>query len=132
MLALTGCGTGQSPGPVAADAGPGMKVEPRVDVSVRPEPKAVTSVAPPLGSRQRVRLWHCGARLRGYPRDMWELRDPRFDSTNAPDSFTGTGLGRVVDGPGEGDDKDRLVYHDDGGQRLVFVPGRLVPPVFCD
>ena len=129
-LALVGCVADQDSGSMPTKDMDGMKVEARPDAPVSQEP-ADASVAPPLQARAHVQLWHCGVWLRGYPRGMWELKHPPFDATNAPASFTGTGTASVVDGGGADDNRDRLVYRDNGGQRLVFVPGDQVPPVHC-
>ncbi len=129
-LALAGCVTDQNPGSTPAKQAGGTDVKTRPSAPVSRQPTAA-SVAPPLQGKQRVRLWHCGVRLVGYPRGTWEMKHPPFDETNAPASFTGTGTARVVDGRGAHDNFDRLVYLDNGGQRLVFVPGDLVPPVHC-
>ena len=105
-------------GGCAADPAPDRSGDRETSAPARPD-------VPPVSGPARVELWHCGVRLLGYPEDMWELRHPPFDATNAPESFTGHGRASVPR-------TDRLVYVDDGGQRLVFVPGREVPPVLCD
>lgn len=120
-VSLSGC-TGEvstrAQPPVAAATGM------QSSTGTGPESPTQQDKAPPLQGRARVELWHCGVWLQGYPRGMWETKHPPFDATNAPESFTGTGTARVVR-------KDRLVYRDDGGQRILFVPGDRVPPVVC-
>lgn len=130
-LVLGGCWTAEDSGPMSTSEAHGINLDARQN-GLMTAWRPVAEYAPPRHGKAHAVLWHCGIRLQGYPKNMWEMERPPFDATNAPASFTGTGTVRVVDGDGALDNADRLVYRDNGGQRLVFVPGRLVPPVVCD
>ncbi len=130
-LVLGGCWTEQDSGPKPTSEAHGINFYARQD-GLMTARRPVAAQPPPRQAEAHVSLWDCGIRLQGYPRNMWKMERPPFDATNAPDSFTGTGTVRVIDGGGALDNADRLVYRDNGGQRLVFVPGRLVPSVVCD
>lgn len=114
----SGCSSGDTATPTSQDETPSPTI------TSRPTEPTAAAVPPPRSGPARVELWHCGLRLLGYPEGLWEMRRPPFDATNAPDSFTGRGRASVPR-------TDRLVYVDRGGQRLVFVPGREVPPRPC-
>ncbi len=134
-MLLGACGSDAS-APAVAESEPGPSAvrgherPSPTSVSARPSTGAAAGLSgkssfPPRSAPARVRLWHCGVTLEGYPEGMWEMREAPFDATNAPASFTGHGTASVPR-------TDRLVYVDAGGQRLVFLPGRQVPPVHCD
>ena len=63
--------------------------------------------------RQQVVLHHCGVQPITYESRSWEVEDPPFDQTDAPNSFSGYGKF-------EGKD-DTLLFKDGMGARLTFV-----------
>ena len=71
------------------------------------------SVGLPVAPRQQVVLHHCGVQSITYESRSWEVEDPPFDQTNAPDSFSGYGKFERKD--------DTLLFADGEGARLTFV-----------
>jgi len=67
--------------------------------------------------RIQVSLWHCGVEKITVDDQRWEVPNDEetFDSTNAPEAFSGRGtIERVA--------PDELRYVDDAGAVLRFVP----------
>ena len=71
------------------------------------------SDALPAAPGQQVVLYHCGVQPVTYEGRSWEVEEPPFDPTNAPDSFSDFG---------EFERKgDTLTFDDREGARLDFV-----------
>ena len=71
------------------------------------------SAGPPGVPGQQVVLHHCGVQPVTFKGRSWEVEEPPFDQTNAPDSFSGFGQ---FDRNG-----DTLTFDDREGARLTFV-----------
>lgn len=80
------------------------------------------SAVPSNGTRVTISLWHCGVEPLRIGDTLWEVREPPFDATNAPASFSGSGS--VVN------DGSTLRYTDDKGAILTFTvdDGTSPPP----
>lgn len=73
---------------------------------------------------QQVALYHCGVQTLTYDGRSWEVEDPPFDGTNAPDSFSGFGTFERVG--------DVLTFTDREGAQLRFTPDDGTPdPYVC-
>lgn len=107
LAVLTGCGATSevltSAPPSRPVATPLLPTEP-----AEPDPRATLHVEP----GQSVVLHHCGVVNIAYEGQEWEVEDPPFDATNAPDSFSGFGSFRR--------DGDQLLFTDDKGATLSF------------
>lgn len=73
---------------------------------------------------QQVALYHCGVQPLMYESRAWEVEDPPFDATNAPDTFSGFGTFSRTG--------DVLTFLDRDGARLTFTPDDGTPdPYLC-
>lgn len=74
----------------------------------------------------QVDLYHCGFLPLSYQGRIWEVPSPPpFDDTNAPSTWQGRGVvTQVTD--------SRLVFRDESGVEVVFVPDDGIPPPACD
>ena len=79
----------------------------------------------PVGGSVKVELYHCGFEPLAYRGKIWEVAPPEpFDATNAPASWKGTGTVTTVT-------ETRLLYRDESGVEVEFVPDDGVPPPPC-
>ena len=73
---------------------------------------------------QQVLLHHCGVQPVTYEGERWEVENPPFDLTNAPDGFSGFGTFRRGG--------EVLTFTDREGARLTFTPDDGTPdPYTC-
>jgi hypothetical protein len=80
--ALTACAS--TGGTLATEATPAPSAG---SASAVPGPSAELEVQP----GQQVVLYHCGVLPVTYDGRQWEVENPLFDATNAPDTFSGFG-----------------------------------------
>jgi hypothetical protein len=87
-------------------------------------PAATSSDPAEPGVPVEVTLWHCGIDTLTFEGQEWEVPndDEPFDGTNAPAWFAGRGT--IV----RSDDGTHLVYTDETGFALTFVPDDGVEP----
>lgn len=79
----------------------------------------------PAEDSVQVELYHCGFEPLAYRGKIWEVPEPEpFDSTNAPASWKGKGTVTTVT-------ETRLLYRDESGVEVAFVPDDGVPPPPC-
>ena len=69
-----------------------------------------------------VTLYHCGFNPITYQGKKWEATFEPFDDENKPASWRGHGTISEI-GP------TRLLYQDDSGVKVTYVPDAEVPPV---
>ncbi|MBA3982539.1 MAG: hypothetical protein H0X61_03265 [Acidimicrobiia bacterium] len=76
--------------------------------------------------RVEISLWHCGIEPIRHDRELWEVPDGEepFDGTNVPNSVALSGTIERVSA-------DELLYVDDSGISLQFVPDNGTEPI-CD
>lgn len=96
---------------------------PQIPPTVSPPHQSTTPQ--PRPQRVSLKLLHCGPELLEYAGETWEAqRPPPFDATNAPAKWRGTGAVSLR-GTSE------LIYRDDSGIELTFLPEAQVPPYAC-
>jgi hypothetical protein len=112
---LTGCASTGST--LATEATPTAS---RQSEAAAPGPSAALDAKP----GQQVVLHHCGVLPVNYDGRQWEVEQPPFDLTNAPDTYSGFGEFTL--------DGDTLHFADRDGARLDFtVEDHSPPPDVC-
>lgn len=79
----------------------------------------------PQAVEMSVTLYHCGLNPITYQGMKWEVPDPApFDNLNYPARWRGHGVVTEVS-------PTRLLYRDDSGVEVLYLPDAEVPPAGC-
>lgn len=78
----------------------------------------------PPATRVQVSLYHCGFDPLVHNGKTWEIPEPPFDATNAPEDWAGTGTITSMT-------ERTLVFIDDSGIKVTFVPDDGSPLPLC-
>lgn len=88
----------------------------------RPDDLVVPPVtSPPQAVEMSVSLYHCGFNPITHQGRTWEASPEPFDNMNKPASWRGHGTVTEVS-------PSRLLYRDDSGVEVTFLPEAEVPP----